>query len=79
MKYIPAQPPSDPTLLSEFLRRELQRIATALNSNSHLELLDGVAAPAQVGGLARIYVDQSDGDLKIVFGDGTSKTIVVDT
>lgn len=37
------------------------------------------AAPATVSGVANIYVDPADGDLKIKFGDGTVKTIVVDT
>lgn len=44
-----------------------------------LAVKDGVAAPAAVVGYAKIYVDVADGDLKVVFGDGTVKTIVVDT
>lgn len=43
-----------------------------------LQILDGIAAPATVAGLARIYVDSADGDLKIKFGNGTVKTIVTD-
>jgi hypothetical protein len=42
-------------------------------------LTDGVSAPSSVSGKAILYVDTSDGDLKIVFGDGTVKTIVTDT
>lgn len=42
-------------------------------------LIDGITAPATVAGRAQIYVDSADGDLKIKFGDGTVKTIVVDT
>ena len=42
-------------------------------------LEDGITAPAAVVGLAKIYVDTTGGDLKIIFGDGTVKTIVVDT
>ena len=30
-------------------------------------------------GLAQLYVDTADGDLKVKFGDGTVKTIVTDT
>jgi hypothetical protein len=30
MNYVPAQPPTDPQLLAEFLRRELQRLSTVL-------------------------------------------------
>ena len=42
-------------------------------------LRDGITAPATVTGLAQIYVDTADGDLKVKYGDGTVKTIVVDT
>lgn len=41
-------------------------------------LVDGISAPTQVSGHAIIYIDTSDGDLKIIFGDGTVKTIVAD-
>lgn len=44
-----------------------------------LELTDGVAAPPAGAGGARLYVDAADGDLKIIFADGTIKTIVIDT
>jgi len=40
---------------------------------------DGITAPSAAVGYARIYVDTADGDLKVIFGDGTIKTIVVDT
>jgi hypothetical protein len=44
-----------------------------------LSVTDGVTAPAAATGRARIYVDSADGDLKVVFADGTVKTIVTDT
>lgn len=44
-----------------------------------LVLVDGITAPSTRVGAAVIYVDTADGDLKIKFGDGTVKTIVVDT
>ena len=44
-----------------------------------LMLADGVAVPATESGWATIFVDTSDGDLKIKFGDGTVKLIVTDT
>lgn len=37
------------------------------------------SAPSAVAGQARIYVDGTDGDLKVIFGDGVVKTIVVDS
>lgn len=44
-----------------------------------LGIADGISAPATVAGMAQLYVDTADGDLKVKFGDGTVKTIVVDT
>jgi hypothetical protein len=44
-----------------------------------LRLVDGVPAPNPVPGKAVLYVDEADGDLKIVFPDGTVKTIATDT
>lgn len=44
-----------------------------------LELKDGVAAPAALSGYARIYVDTADGDLKVKFADGVTKTLATDT
>jgi hypothetical protein len=41
-------------------------------------LTDGVTAPSATAGLAKIFVDAADGDLKVIFGDGTVKTIVTD-
>lgn len=49
------------------------------NFSGYVSLGDGITAPATVAGSAFIYVDAADGDLKIKFGDGTVKTIAVDT
>lgn len=46
---------------------------------SGLKLTDGVTAPGTVSGVAQIYVDSADGDLKVKFGDGTVTVIAVDT
>jgi hypothetical protein len=57
-------------------------LATRRWSNlcSHmLTLTDGRTAPSAVANVAQIYVDAADGDLKIIFSDGTVKTIVTDT
>lgn len=40
---------------------------------------DGVTAPGATAGFAKLFVDTSDGDLKVIFGDGTTKTIATDT
>lgn len=44
-----------------------------------LWIADGVSAPTAQAGFAAIYVDSADGDLKVRFGDGTTKTISTDT
>lgn len=44
-----------------------------------IQVGDGIAAPNTQAGFASIYVDTADGDLKVKFGDGTVKTISVDT
>jgi len=46
-----------------------------------LVITDGIPAlsASAITGSARIYVDSADGDLKVIFGDGTIKTIVTDT
>jgi len=60
-------------------------VFTATNENDGecsydlFAVTDAIAAPSTVSGVAQIYVDNSDGDLKVRFGDGTIKTIVVDT
>lgn len=50
-----------------------------LEINGDLGLVDGMSAPSATVGTAKIYVDSADGDLKIKFGDGTTKTIATDT
>lgn len=54
-------------------------VATESAQTPIMRLTDGVSAPAGEVGFAKIYVDTADGDLKVRFGDGTIKTIVVDT
>ena len=45
----------------------------------HLVLTDGATIPVTSAGNTYLYVDSADGDLKVKFGDGTVKTISVDT
>lgn len=44
-----------------------------------LGISDGVTAPGTVAGMAQLYVDAADGDLKVKFSDGVVKTIATDT
>lgn len=53
--------------------------AVPLQIAGHIAITDGVSAPSTISGYAQLYVDSADGDLKIKFGDGTTKTIVTDT
>jgi hypothetical protein len=49
-----------------------------LEVNNTLALKDGMTAPATQSGYAQIYVDSSDGSLKVKFASGTVKTIATD-
>lgn len=60
------------------VRRADDSAYSAIES-SLLDISDGISAPSAATGRARIYVDVADGDLKVIFGDGTVKTIVTDT
>lgn len=51
----------------------------AQHNAKFMGIVDGITAPTQTSGIAKLFVDTADGDLKIIFGDGTVKTIVVDT
>ncbi len=44
-----------------------------------ISIKDGIASPGTISGQAHLFVSSNDGDLKIKYGDGTVKTIVVDT
>lgn len=69
----------------EVARAEISKLinqhAMTLNAMTRfLQLADGVTAPAATAsGVAMIYIDTADGDLKVKFSDGTVKTIVTDT
>jgi hypothetical protein len=54
-------------------------VGSGFLQGTRLRIVDGVSAPAAATGYAQIYVDTADGDLKIIFADGTIKTIVTDT
>lgn len=39
-------------------------------AGSHLGVVDAISAPATIPGIAQIYVDSADNDLKVKFGNG---------
>ena len=61
------------------LERRLQELEIADGAPNALVIVDGVTAPVAVTGLALIYVDTSDGDLKVIFGNGFVGTIAADS
>lgn len=65
-------------------RNEVQSLGKSTNrfNQTHTQVLalkDNATAPTAVVGTTFIYVDAADGDLKVRFGDGVTKTITVDT
>jgi len=73
--------------LLEDMQREIDRLqkrvasleAAEYNRHNAIYLIDGITAPSTASGWAILYVDTSDGDFKVKFGDGTVKTITSDT
>lgn len=63
----------------ERLETLVDQLRRADRAENKIVLRDGVSAPAAVSAVALVYVDVADGDLKIRFADGTTKTIVTDT
>ncbi len=53
--------------------------SAGVQMDGYIAITDGITAPSAITGYAALYVDSADGDLKIIFADGTVKTIVVDT
>jgi hypothetical protein len=53
--------------------------AAGMVAANFMSITDGITAPGASAGRARIYVDSADGELKVIFGDGIIKTIVLDT
>jgi hypothetical protein len=62
------------------MQRWFQRVHNLIHKIQDVfPLTDGVTEPSTIPGVAQIYVDIADGDLKIKYGDGVVKTIVLDT
>ena len=55
------------------------QINTDVSIVGYIDIEDGSTAPTAVAGRTFIYVDSADGDLKVRFGDGTTKTLATDT
>lgn len=47
--------------------------------NGDIALVDGMTAPSNDTGYAKIYIDSADGDFKIKFADGVTKVIAADS
>lgn len=61
-------------------RLPYKNVQDAIEAESLLcTLVDGVEAPDALPGFALIFVDEADGDLKVRFGDGVTKTLATDT
>ena len=52
---------------------------SGLFTHSVSALIDGVTAPGTAAGLAQIYIDTADGDLKVKFGDGHTVVLAADS
>ena len=61
------------------LEKKIGSLETAeYNRLTNLYIIDGSDAPSAASGWAIMYIDATDGDLKIIFEDSTIKTIVTD-
>ena len=68
------------TLAARVTETEIDIAAFATSvATTQLHLTDGITAPTATVGLAKIFVDAADGDLKVIYGDGVLKVIVADT
>lgn len=65
--------------LDEAIREHGHAINKTLTGRDILYLVDGVTAPTAIVGVAQIYVDIADGDLKVRFGDNVTKVLATDT
>jgi hypothetical protein len=72
-KYIDSQ------INKKFSSKASKKINEELFLNKGLRLKDGITVPDTDSNYAVLYIDTSDGDLKIKFADGTVKTITTDT
>jgi hypothetical protein len=50
-----------------------------LHTGGGIAIKDGITAPTAVSGRSYLYVDTADGDFKIRYGDGVTKTLAADT
>jgi len=65
--------------LQNFVQMLNQFIVEFVKNTEYVRMLDGITEPTTVSGVTFIYTDVADGDLKVKFGDGTTKTISADT
>ena len=70
---------STPAIVGDEFRIIFNQVSTVLTPDpTAAKLTDGVTAPTAIVGLAQLYVDVADGNLKVRFGDAVTKTLAVD-
>lgn len=70
---------NDSTGSAKRLTLDKDGLLRLLGTRGALAIVDGITAPSAIVGAAILFADSADGDLKVIFGDGTTKTIVTDT
>lgn len=69
----------NPAILNDKYIVVFNQVSTVLVPNpAAMKLTDGVTAPAAISGLAQVYVDTADGNLKVKFQDSVVQTIAYD-
>ena len=58
---------------------ELTQMRSGEQPRDILVMTDGVTAPSATVGRVKLFTPSSDNDLKVIFGDGVTKTIVTDS
>jgi hypothetical protein len=52
---------------------------TGIIGGNTVQIVDGVTAPSATSGLMKMFVNSSGNDFEVIFGDGVTKTVALDT